>query len=107
MRRATATDIVQHATCQIHNATGINSKRIVRATGQQTTCTVARQTHAQEHVVSHIMRRVVEYDNVTEVRLLLCHTGTAGEPQRSLGPILVQLMQLSACCSRTGTGLGK
>jgi hypothetical protein len=53
------------------------------------------------------MRRVAEYDNVTEVRLLLCHAGTAGEPQRSLGPILVQLMQLSACCSRTGTGLGK
>jgi hypothetical protein len=33
----------------------------------------ARHSHAQEHVVSHIMRRVAEYDNVTEVRLLLPH----------------------------------
>jgi hypothetical protein len=64
------------------------------AAGQQTTGTDnvhrARHSHAQEHVVSHIMRRVAEYDNVTEVRLLLPHWQESHTGSSSLGPILVQ-----------------
>ena len=49
-----------------------------------------RLIRPSEHVVSHIMRRVAEYDTATEVRLLLPHWQESHTGSSSLGPILVQ-----------------